>query len=313
MDFKHYYYKIFCVMQWNIGFARYDIKDIVNDRRKELKFKWLPLHKNVNSFADPFIFRSADQKLNLVYEEFSMIDPRRHGKILATVLDEDFTPQSNAEILVSNIHSSYPCVFIDNNITYIIPETSKKGKVSCYQYDEVNQSLINERVIINLPLLDSTIFKHNDKYWLFATLADHQFDHSKLYIYYANSLFGTYVPHVKNPVKVGLNGTRPAGNFFIIDGEIYRPAQNCKDYYGKSLTINKVKKLNEYEFSEEAGLELTAKKNCAFNKGLHTINVLEDVIVVDGIKMIFRPFKKWQLFFQKKFKRKDSSIINIKT
>ena len=295
-------------MQWNIGFARYDIKDIITNKRKELQFKWLPLHKNINSFADPFIFRSANNQLNLIYEEFSMINTKRHGKIILSALDDNFLPQSNSEILVSNTHISYPSVFIENNITYIIPETSKKGKVSCYQYNEVTKSLTNEMVLINHPLLDSTIFKHEGKYWLFATLADHQFDHSKLYIYYADSLCGTYIPHEKNPVKVGLDGTRPAGNLFIIDGEIYRPAQNCKDFYGKSLTINKVTKLNEYEFAEEASLELNGAKDSPFKEGLHTINLLEDIIVVDGIKMIFNPLKKWQLFFQKKFKRKVPAI-----
>ena len=305
MGLKHYYFKLFCVMQWNIGFARYDIKDIIINKKKDLKFIWLPLYNNINSFADPFIFRSADQKLHILYEEFSMVDPKRHGKILVSVLNEKFLPQSNAEILVSNTHTSYPSVFLENNITYIIPETSKKNKVSCYQYDEINKSLINERVLINnLPLLDSTIFKHEGKYWLFATLADHPFDNSKLYIYYADSLFGKYIPHLKNPVKVGLNGTRPAGNLFVIDGEIYRPAQNCEDFYGKSLTINKVTKLNEFDFFEEPGVELTAEKDSPFNEGLHTINILEDIIVVDGIKMIFKPFKKWQLFFRKKFKKR---------
>ena len=292
-------------MQWNIGFARYNIKEVINDKRKDLKFNWLPLHKNINSFADPFIFRSADNKLNVIYEEFSMIDQKKHGKIILSVLSENFVPQLNNQILVSNTHISYPSVFIENNITYIIPETSKKRKVSCYQYDEINKSLINEKVLINnLPLLDSTIFKYEEKYWLFATLANSPFDNSRLYIYYADSLFGTYIPHLKNPVKVGLNGTIPAGNLFMIDGEIYRPAQNCEDYYGKSLTINKITKLNEYEFSEETSLEITAEKDGLFNEGLHTINILDDIIVVDGIKMIFKPLKKWQLFIQKKLKRK---------
>lgn len=216
MNFKRYYFKLFCVMQWNIGFARYDIKDIIKDKKKDLQFNFLPLEKNANSQADPFIFRSADNKLNLIYEEFSMTDPKKYGKIVVCNLDERFIPCFNKQILNSSSHTSYPSVFMENNITYIIPETSKKMKVSCYEYDELNKSLINERVLINhLPLLDSTIFKHDGKYWLFATLADHQFDHSKLYIYYADSLFGIYIPHTQNPVKYGLDGTRPAGKLFI--------------------------------------------------------------------------------------------------
>ena len=301
MNLKRFYYKFCCVMQWNIGFAKYNIADIIREKRNDLKFKWLPIEEGGKSHADPFIFRSDDKKLHVIYEEFSMIDPKKYGKIALSILSEDFNPCFNKEILDSKIHSSYPFVFSENNKTYVIPESSQRGKVSCYQFDFVNKCLINERIIIdNLPLLDSTIFKYNNKFWLFATLADHKFDHSRLYIYYADSLFGEYKPHIKNPVKQGLNGTRPAGNIITVDNEIYRPAQNCKEYYGKSLTINKIITLSENEFKEEAYLEITADKKSNYSEGIHTINFLEDIIVVDGIKMVFMPLKKIKMFFRKK-------------
>ena len=292
-------------MQWNIGFANYNIADIIREKRNDLKFKWLPSDDSEKSYADPFIFRAADRKLHVIYEEFSMVNPKKYGKILLSILNENFTPSFNKEILDSKTHSSYPFIFSENNKTYVIPESSQRGKVSCYQFDDVNKSLINERTIINnLPLLDSTIFQYNNKFWLFATLADHKFDHSKLYIYHADSLFGEYTPHIKNPVKHGLNGTRPAGNIITVDNEIYRPAQNCKEYYGESIAINKIIILNEAEFEEEAYLQITADKNSVYSEGIHTINVLDDIIVVDGIKMIFRPLKKIKMFFQKKITSK---------
>ena len=305
MNLKRFYYKFCCVMQWNIGFAKYNIADIIREKRNDLKFKWLPLEKGGKSIADPFIFKSDDKKLHVIYEEFSMINPKKYGKIVLSILSEDFIPSFNKEILDSKSHSSYPFILTENNQTYIIPESSQRGKVSCYQFDFVNKCLINERIIINnLPLLDSTIFKHNNKFWLFATLADHKFDHSKLYIYYADSLFGEYKPHKKNPVKQGLNGTRPAGNIIVVDNEIYRPAQNCKEYYGKSITINKIITLNENEFKEEDYLQITAEKKGVYSEGIHTINFLDDIIVVDGIKMIFMPLKKMRMFFHKKITSK---------
>ena len=292
-------------MQWNIGFANYNIKDIIRDKKNDLKFKWFPIEDSGKSFADPFIFRTEDKKLHVVYEEFSMIDPKIYGKIVLSTVNEDFTPSFNKEILDSKTHSSYPFIFTENNETYVIPESGQRGKVSCYQFDVASRSLINERILINnLPLLDSTIFKYNNKFWLFATLADHKYDHSKLYIYYADSLFGNYTPHIKNSVKYGLDGTRPAGNIITVDNELFRPAQNCKEYYGKSITINKILILNEKEFEEEPYLEITAEKNSMYSEGIHTINFLDDIVVVDGIKMIFMPLKKIKIFFQKKFTSK---------
>ncbi|MEI2749888.1 MAG: hypothetical protein V9E88_14150 [Ferruginibacter sp.] len=39
-----------------------------------------------------------------------------------------------------------------------------------YEYDFDNHRLINRKMIMeNVPLLDSTILRHEGKYWLFAT------------------------------------------------------------------------------------------------------------------------------------------------
>lgn len=301
-------------MQWNIGFAKGDIHEIIRNKKNELCFKWLPAKGNSDSIADPFILKTPDGKLNVLYEDFSMIDAERYGKIFLSTLDADFNPVFDKEILDTLTHTSYPFLFEEGGKTYIIPETRQKSKVSCYEYDFENNNLINEQVIINnLPLLDSTIFKKDGKYWLFATLGDYKFDHSKLYIYFSDSLFGPYKPHKNNPVKYDIDGTRPAGNFIVVDGEIYRPAQNCGKYYGKSLAINKVTELDEYSFKEEFYFEMTAHKNSEFNAGLHTLNVIGDVIAVDGIKMVFSPIKKLILFYKKLNWNKKSEYLYFKS
>ena len=108
------------------------------------------------------------------------------------------------------------------------------------------------------------------------------------------------MPHVNNPVKFGLKGTRPAGNIIEVDKVLYRPAQNCSEYYGKSIIINKILKLSASEFIEEPYMEITADKNSEYSEGLHTINSLNDIIVVDGIKMVFMPFKKIRMYLKKR-------------
>jgi hypothetical protein len=289
-------------MQWNIGFAKGNIEEVFKRKKNNLTFKWFEIDNPGRSIADPFIFKTNDGNINVLYEIFSMVNPEKYGKIELSILDADFVPIFNKEILDTKKHVSYPFIFTENDKTYIIPESRQSGKLYCYEYDFENRVLINERIIIdNLPLLDSTIFKHNNRYWLFATLGDRKFDHSKLYIYFADTLFGPYQAHPNNPVKYGLNGTRPAGNIIKVGEEIYRPAQNCKQHYGESITINRITKLSENEFTEEPYFEMTAEKNCAFNSGLHTINVLDDIIVVDGIRMVFMPVTKFKLFLKKRF------------
>lgn len=288
-------------MQWNIGFAKGDISEIIKDKGHHLSFKWLKIADSKKSFADPFIFKSSNGNLKVLFEEFSMIDLAKYGKIMLCEIDTDFNAAVEKEILDKKKHVSYPFTFSENGKTYIIPENREGGKLVCYEFDFDNDRFINERIIIDdLPLLDATVLVHNNRYWIFSTLGDHKFDHSKLYIYYADSLFGAYKAHPNNPVKYGLDGTRPAGNIIKLNEQLYRPAQNCSIHYGESITINKITKLTENDFSEEFYCKLSADKKSEYPDGIHTINALENIIVVDGIKMLFKPFTKFKLFIKKR-------------
>jgi len=289
-------------MQWSIGFSRGDIEQIIKEKNNNLSFKWLPLKNNDHSIADPFIFKDIEGNLNLLYEDFSMINTNKYGKIGLSQINKNFNIVNNKEILDTKSHCSYPFIFFEDGIMYVIPETSSQNKVSAFEYDYASKSLVNEKVLISdLPLLDSTVIKYNNKYWLFATVGKNGNDHKQLNIYFADSLFGTYKPHKGNPVKDNPEGARPAGNIFSVDGVLYRPAQNCSHHYGESITINKINILTENEFSEEYHFKIVPDKNCEFNAGVHTINLIDDIIVIDGIKMVFAPFTKWLLYLKKKF------------
>ena len=293
------------VMQWGIGFAKGNVKEIIRKKNLDLKFTWLEQNNKLEFIADPFIFKNNQGNINLLYEDFSV---ERNGTIALKIIDNDFKTIFQKTILKTGYHLSYPFVFQEDSITYIIPESHQRGKVAIFEYDFFNNSLTNEKILINLPLLDSTILKYENKYWLFASLGDGINDNKQLHIYYADSILGKYLPHKKNPVRNNLNATRPAGNFIEVDGAIYRPAQNCKEYYGKSITINKIIKLTVNEFEETHYFEITADSMSNFNAGLHTINILDDIIVIDGIKFIFMPLKKIMLFLKKQFKYSKKEV-----
>jgi glycosyltransferase involved in cell wall biosynthesis len=287
------FYEKFCIMQWGIGFSNGDISQLIRSKKYNFTIKWLPTDNNSLSIADPFIFKSPDGNINLLYENFSMAEYGNYGKIDLIVLDQDFKPIINKRLMDTKSHLSYPFIFIENGKTYVIPEAHQSNRVAAYEFDFENNTLINEKVLIdNLPLIDSTILKFNNKYWLFATLGGSNSDHSKLYIFHANSLFGNYLPHTKNPVRDSLDGSRPAGNFIFVDGEIYRPAQNCAKFYGRSITINKILVLTENDFKEEAYLDLESQKKSYYNIGIHTINSIDNIVVVDVIRFVFMPFTK---------------------
>lgn len=256
---------------------------------------WLPIRSIDTYYADPFLLFSKDENLKILLEDFSFDE--NYGKISLMTLDRSFK-QVNCKILLdTKNHISYPFIFTENNKTYIFPEAGRSGKLSCYEYDPLNESINFLQDIVDLPLCDSSILKQNGKYWIFGTLSEIEADTKritdyKLYVFFSDRLLGPYVPHPGNPIKSGLNGTRQAGNFIEVDGIIYRPTQNCERLYGESITINKVTELNEINVVEEPYMTICINKKNRYNYGMHTIhtiNVMNDIVVIDGKRWTFSP------------------------
>jgi hypothetical protein len=296
MNFLQKIYDKLTVKQWNIGLARIDIKEMIRNKNSRIEYTWLPAGPAKRFFADPFIFRNDDGNINVIYEDFSNDD--QYGKVSITTLDKDFNPIITKEILDTKSHLSYPNVYVSEGKTYIMPESSKAGAILRYEYDFSKKELINERTIINEPLLDPTIVHYNNKYWLFATKRG-EASNNKLYIYHSSNLEGPFTAHIKNPVKDSLYNTRPAGNFVMVDGELYRPTQCSVDYYGKAVVINRVNALTEEDFGEEEYMTLKAPLKTNYNFACHTLNYLDDIIVIDGLRRKFMPFKQLDIYAHK--------------
>jgi hypothetical protein len=262
---------------------------MIRNKKFDFRFQWLPLDDKAVSYADPFIFKTDDGRVNILFEHVSTYE--LDGRISLIVCNDRVDPVFEKIVLDTKDHLSYPFVFKENGKIYIFPENAFGGALNCFEFDPVNRSFVNKQQVIGLPLLDGTILKQDNKYWLFATLLGESYN-SDLHIFYSDQLTGPYRAHPGNPVKQQLNGSRPAGNFFEVDGSIYRPAQNCANYYGESITINKIRKLTVSEFAEDEYMVIKPNRHEEFNYGIHTINAVDDIIVVDGQKGHFQPVRQ---------------------
>ena len=291
--------------KWIIGIFQADIKDIISNKSFDPDIKWLPIKSIDTYYADPFLISSKDGNFKILLEDFSF--EKNYGKISLMTLDARFKQVNLKLLLDTKSHLSYPFFYTENNRTYIFPEAGQSGKLSCYEYDPENETIHFVMDILNLPLRDSTIIKKDGKYWIFGTTSENDKDY-KLYVFFSDNLLGPYVSHSGNPIKSGLDGNRPAGNFIVVDGIIYRPTQNCQTVYGESMTINKVIELNEHNVTEELYMTIKINKNNRFNFGMHTIhtiNVMNDIIVVDGIKWTFSPIIQLQYFLKNRIKARQ--------
>ena len=272
-----------------------NIADIIRNKTFNPDITWIS-KKSLNKFyADPFHIISEDGSFKILVEDYAMED--NYGKIALLTFDKNFRQVDHKILLDTKSHLSYPFVFKEDKKIYVFPESKQGGRLSCYEFDPEHESLNFICDILNLPLLDSTILKKDGKYWIFGIIREKDNDYY-LNIYYSENLKGPYTSHLKNPVKRGLNATRSAGNFIEVDGNLYRPTQNCLKEYGESITVNKVTELNEINFIEEPYMTICINKENKKNKGLHTIhtiNALNDNIIVDGIYWSFSPFKQYKL------------------
>jgi len=299
--FSKYIDKLF-YKKWIIGIFRGNIEDIIRSKTFNPEINWLFIESNDKYYADPFLLDQKDENFKILLEDFSLDDD--YGKISLMTLDKNFNQASHKTLLDTKSHLSYPFFFKDNNKTFVFPEAAQSGKLSCYEYDPVNESLTFLQDILDLPLRDSTILRKNEKYWIFGTLCESDTKY-ELHVFYSDNLLGPYVPHHSNPVKSGLDGTRSAGDYIEVDGIIYRPTQNCKNEYGESITINKITELNEINIVEEPYLDICINKSNKHNYGMHTIhtiNVLGNNIIVDGVHWTFSPGLQLKTFLRNRRK-----------
>lgn len=285
--------------QWTIGIANIDIEEIIRVKKINNSFKWIPVKDNYTFFADPFICKTEDGKYQILYEELNY--KKQYGNISLFTINEENHVTGKRVLLDTKSHLSYPFIFWENNKMYVFPESSAASHLACYEFDQKNRALIFKKNILNLPVLDSTILKHQNKYWIFCTMRGDE-SNNKLFIYYSENLFGTYLPHKKNPVKDDINGARPAGNFIKIAESVYRPAQASGNYYGSAIIIFKIKNLSEENFEEELYMSIKPDKKEKFNFGIHTINECDGKIVVDGLAKTFSPIVQLKTFLNKKLK-----------
>ena len=263
---------------WNVGYRMVN-EDTVH---------WLNPPKS-DYFADPFIISNNDDTY-LLFEWFS----NKTGKadIAIAKRSEDFSVYH--KITDFPEHHSYPFVFEYQGVIYCIPEANQTNKVSLYRFSATHghASLQWDCDLLQGRFVDTTLFIHDGKFYMFTTPQNQS--HTHLLLFVAVDLRGPYHPHYNNPVKVDCSNSRMAGKIQIIDGELVRPAQNSTHHYGESITLNKIIKLNEYQYIEETIKEIKPLKNTPYDRGIHTTNSDGEITVFDAKRFTFT----WRGFVQ---------------
>lgn len=264
---------------WNIGFVNSAPDEFI--RKRELgKIQWLKHAYRDRFFADPFILSVTDDEIKVLVEELEF--ETNKGRITLLVIDrENKSLVQRKPLLELSTHLSYPAIINVGNRTFVYPESSESGALLLYEYDYTKDTLTYVSTLAEVGLVDATIYRANNNYYMFATkLPNTQQD---AYLYKASDFRGKYIEI--SCVARGKRNSRPAGNLITIGNEIYRPAQNCVRRYGANLEILKVEHIQgQYK---ETHVFSVFPKAYRYNLGLHTINFYENIGVVDGKGYLF--------------------------
>jgi hypothetical protein len=235
-------------------------------------------------WADPFMIHQNGKYY--VYFEACPNVRRAKGNISLLEIDEKGNYSAPRLILKKDHHFSYPFLFQWKNEWYMIPETSETNQIELYKCTKFPyQWEFQHPLMKNVQAVDSTLFFHNDKWWLFVNISENPGASSwdELFLFYSdNPISKNWVPHPKNPVISDVSVARPAGNIFMDGGRIIRPSQNSAFIYGYGLKFNEILVLNENEYQEKTveSFEPTWDKSI---KTIHTYNRVGELTLIDAV------------------------------
>ena len=244
----------------------------------------LIIHKSNNDefWADPFFFNynSTDY---VFFENYKYKDNKG---IISVGEFIDSKIVNVKDIIECNYHLSYPYVFEYENNIYMIPETQQSKRLEIwisknfpYEWE------IHKTLFTGIKMVDSSILKYENEYWLFTNIEDDIYDDftTSLNIYKVDSpLLNKIEPHSLNPVIIGTESSRNAGSVFQDKNRNFiRPSQAYTgDVYGRYINLSKIIQLNLHQYKEEiiARIMPNQKDNI---KGFHHINKSGDKYILD--------------------------------
>ncbi len=239
-------------------------------------------------WADPFVWY-RDGKHYIFFEE--LIYQTNKGHISVFVIDSDGKVSPSQPVLVTDYHLSYPFLFEWEGELYMIPETRSNKTIEIHKCLEFPHKWeLHETVFDNVEAVDATLYDDGRRWWMFVGMpVSGASSWDELHLYYADSPFGPWTPHPRNPVKSDVRSARPAGNLFRWNGQLIRPAQDCGPLYGYAINFNKILQLDPETYEEESiGRILPSWDESLL--GTHTINRAKGLTVVDG----FLRRSKWR-------------------
>lgn len=225
--------------------------------------------------ADPFLFVHNDE-LFLFYEHQDKFIGGK-GRICMRKTKDLRTWTDEVTVLEEPFHLSFPNVFEEDGIIYMLPETGGGKYIGLYEAQDgtlEHWKLKKKLIEDDVPWYDSDIYKKDGVYYLFTSRDDDIEQEQHLFV--ADSLFGPYKEHPCSPIYKGRDGGRNAGSIISYNGDLFRPVQGCLNSYGEQTSIMKIEMITPTEYEESLYKKnIYDTDNPIYKEGGHQFNPVE--------------------------------------
>ena len=270
--------KYFVLDRWNIGLAQMKVEGFATGAAIT-DVCWLPPRRPGFYFADPFILSTGPQ-ISLLVEDYHPYAPAKISKITLRKGQASIEDVSLEVCLEPDHHISYPYLFKDRGALYCLPECHQSNRSTLYRWNGCGLEPVLD-VVSGARVTDGSIVFDGSLYWLFCGFEDDS-DQTNLHLFYAERLDADWRPHPLNPVKTDVASSRSGGQWFVHEGQFYRPAQDCSKSYGSAMAINRIDILTVTEFRETTVSVIRPKSIGPDCVGVHTLSFSGDLVAIDA-------------------------------
>jgi hypothetical protein len=241
-------------------------------------FRWLEPPAGY-FWADPFVIEHGG-RFWAYFEEYSYQHRRAHISCAEIAADGSFLSPTRC-LANDQHHYSYPHVFRAGAELFMIPEGADSSTVDLYRCEDFPNRWMLQTTLLRGRYVDTSIWQHDDTWWLMTTSADPDARSGSLLLFYSDAVTGPWHFHPANPISTDIRNGRNAGRVFEANSLVVRPSQNCSGLYGRSLTLNQITELTRETYSELPLLTIEPDTVSGIN-GIHTYNWCGNVELIDG-------------------------------
>jgi hypothetical protein len=229
----------------------------------------------------------ADGRHLIVMEEHLYDSPAAYISVIE--FGENGAPGAPRPVLKRDYHLSYPFVFRWAGEWYIVPETLNRNAIELFRAARFpDEWTFMGEMLSGIAATDPTLAEIDGQWWLFTgVVLPGATEATALFLFHGPAPLGPWTPHLHNPVKIDVQGARPAGRLFHHAGAWYHPGQDGSPRYGSATIVHRIEETSPTRFREVPISRITPGWRPGLI-GTHTLNAAGGLTVVDALRTIPR-------------------------